>query len=147
MSNFGIKIDLAKLSGVAVTDLQGQNGLVRCVVIPVAANHIFEGQKGIYLDLCAFEMKNPQYEATHTLKQSLPKAVRDAMSEQERNNQPILGDLKPLGGNAPQQPAYGSAKGGGGYGYPQQGGGFPAPPPAYGGGGFSTPANKEGDPF
>ena len=147
MSNFGIKIDLLKLKGAAVTELQTPTGVKRCLVIPVDDNNIFVGQKGCYLDLVAFEMRNPKYESTHTLKQSLPKAVRDAMSEQERNAQPILGDLRPLGGNAPSQPAYGTDMGGGGYGYPQQGGGFPAPPPAYGGGGYSAPANKEGDPF
>ena len=123
MSNFGIKIDLSKLSGAAVVDLTGRSGQpTKCVVIPVETNHIFVGQKGIYLDLCAFEMKNPKFEATHTLKQSLPKAVRDAMTDEQRSAMPILGDLKPLGGNGGSQAAYG-----GGYDN-----GYQAPSPAYG---------------
>lgn len=137
MSNFGIKIDLAKLNGVGVTELQGQYGLVRCVVIPVEANHIFVGQKGVYLDLCAFEMKNPQYEATHTIKQSLPKAVRDSMTEEQRKALPIVGDLKPLGNNNGAQAAY---QGGYSQGY------MPAQPPAYGGG-YAPTGGKSGDPF
>lgn len=140
MSNFGIKIDLAKLSGVAVTDLQGQNGLVRCVVIPVAANHIFEGQKGIYLDLCAFEMKNPQYEATHTIKQSLPKSVRESMTEEQRKSLPIVGDLKPLGNNGGTQGASN-----GGYAVPPAYG-SPTPNPPYGGG-YAPTGGRDNDPF
>lgn len=112
MSNFGIKIDLSKLSGASVVELTGRSGVpTKCVVIPVEANHIFVGQKGVYLDLCAFEMKNPKYEATHTLKQSLPKAVRDAMTDEQRNSMPIVGDLKPLGNNGSPTatPAYNNA--------------------------------------
>lgn len=111
MSNFGIKIDLLKLRGAAVTDLQSQNGVQKCIVIPVNENNIYVGQKGCYLDLVAFEMKNPKYEATHTLKQSLSKAQRDAMTQEHRDAMPILGDLKPLGGNAATapQPQYGYA--------------------------------------
>lgn len=136
MSNFGIKIDLAKLNGAAVTELQGQNGLVRCVVIPVDANLIFVGQKGVYLDLCAFEMENPQYESTHIIKQSLPKAVRESMTEEQRKALPIVGDLKPLRGNAGSQGAYN-----GGY----------APAPAYAPsapyGGDNPAGGGDNDPF
>lgn len=131
MSNFGIKIDLAKLNGVGVTELQGQNGLVRCVVIPVEANHIFVGQKGVYLDLCAFEMKTPQYEATHTIKQSLPKAVRDSMTDEQRKALPIVGDLKPLGNNGAQATNQDYTV---------------ASAPAYGGG-YSYTAGRDKDPF
>ncbi len=128
MSNFGIKIDFLKLKGAAVTELQTPQGVKRCLVIPVDDNHLFVGQKGCYLDLVAFEMRSPKYESTHTLKQSLPKAVREAMPEQERNAQPILGDLKPLGGNAPQLPSTGPVPGGGGYSYVDPTRGFTAPP-------------------
>ena len=138
MSNFGIKIDLSKLSGASVVELTGRSGVpTKCVVIPVEANHIFVGQKGVYLDLCAFEMKNPQYEATHTIKQSLPKAVRDSMTDEQRKALPIVGDLKPLGNNNGAQAAY---QGGYSQGY------MPAPPPAYGGG-YAPTGGKSGDPF
>lgn len=137
MSNFGIKLDLLKLKGAAVTELQTPTGVKRCLVIPVDENNIFVGQKGVYLDLCAFEMKNPQYEATHTIKQSLPKAVRDSMTEEQRKALPIVGDLKPLGNNNGAQAAY---QGGYSQGY------MPAQPPAYGGG-YAPTGGKGGDPF
>ena len=101
MSNFSIKIDLSKLSGAGLTDLQGPSGVVRCVVLPVDANRIYVGQKGTYLNLCAFELKNPQYGATHSIKLSIPKSVRDSMTVAEAKAIPIIGDLKPLGERGP----------------------------------------------
>lgn len=94
--NYSIKIDLLKLSGACVRDLQGKTATKRCVIIPVDDNDIFVGKRGCYLDITAFEMTNPQYGETHLLKKDIPKAKRDAMSEEERRATPILGGLKPL---------------------------------------------------
>ena len=47
----------------------------------------------MYLDLIAFKIENPQYKETHMIKQSLPKEVRESMSEEDKNAQPILGGL------------------------------------------------------
>jgi len=97
MSNYGIKIDLLKLKGAAVRSLQGKTATKMCVIIPIEDNDcIFHGQKGVYLDLTAFEMSNPQYGETHLIKGDIPKDKRDKMTEEERRANPILGGMKEL---------------------------------------------------
>jgi hypothetical protein len=103
--NFGMKLNLSMLKGASVADIQFPHGVERCVVIPVAPNNLFEGQKGVYLDLVGIAMQSPKFDATHVIKQSLPKSVRERMTEEERRSQPILGDLKPLGSSSQPQPA------------------------------------------
>ena len=41
-------------------------------------------------------MREPRYDDTHLVKQSLSKEVYQAMTEDERKAQPILGSLKPI---------------------------------------------------
>ena len=43
--NYNVKIDLKKLEKVAVMNIQGKNGLIKCVVIPVEENNIFVSEK------------------------------------------------------------------------------------------------------
>lgn len=45
--------------------------------------------------MAAIAMREPKYSETHCIKQSLPKERYEAMSEEERKNQPILGGMKP----------------------------------------------------
>jgi hypothetical protein len=97
------KLNLLQLHAVRKT-LKGKDGDVDCLVLPIEKNHLFVGEKGIYLDLIAFEVKNPQDRPlpdgkvipgdTHLVKQSLPKELREKMTEQEKNEQPILGNLR-----------------------------------------------------
>ena len=90
----GGKINLSKLTSV-LTTRKGKDGKeVEGIFIPIEHNHLFKSDKGnVYLDLIAFEIKNQQYDDTHVVKQSLPKEVREGMTEEEKNNQPILGGL------------------------------------------------------
>ena len=94
--NYSIKIDLLKLKGAFMRDLQGSTATKKCVIIPVEDNDIFIGKRGCYLDITALEMQNPQYGETHFIKTDIPKAKRDAMSDEERRAQPILGGMKPI---------------------------------------------------
>jgi len=98
MSNISGKLNLMQLKA-AIRRMDGQNGPVNCVVIPIEANHLFQGDKGIYLDLIAFESKtkNDAIKDTHLVKQSLPKEILDAMTEDEKRSQPILGNLRVWG--------------------------------------------------
>lgn len=96
MANFSIKTDLLKLKNSFVTNLKGKTATKRCLVIPIDDSNLFVGEKGVYLNLTAIEMREERYGDTHVLKQSLPKEVYQALSEDERNAQPILGSLKPL---------------------------------------------------
>lgn len=104
MANYGIKIDLLKLKNSFVTNLKGKAETKRCLVIPIDDSGVYLGEKGVYLNCTAFEMREQRYGDTHVLKQSLPKETYQAMSEEERNAQPILGALKPIESQSKQMP-------------------------------------------
>ena len=105
MSNVSAKINLMQLKAARRT-MNGQSGPVDCIVIPIAANHLFIGEKGIYLDIAGFEIKNPANDSkdTHLLKQSLPKEVYQAMSDEEKKAQPVLGNMKIWSGFTEPEP-------------------------------------------
>ena len=87
------KINLSALKHVEM-EAQGQSGKVKGMFIPYEANHIFVSEKGSkFVDLIFFEMKEKKDYATHMIKQSFPKDVRDAMSDEEKKSTPILGNL------------------------------------------------------
>ena len=70
----------------------------RCICIPVDDNpEMYVGGKGVYLGLTAFPRREAgQHGETHIVKGNIPKDIREAMSEEERRAQPILGDMKPF---------------------------------------------------
>lgn len=90
------KINLQALTHVKM-EMKGKNGQVAGIFIPFEKNHIHVGEKGCYLDLVAFEMKEPKNGSTHIVKQSLPKTVRDAQTKEEKDAMPILGNLNAAG--------------------------------------------------
>lgn len=94
MGNISIKLNLQQLKHVE-REMTGKDGeKVKCLIIPIKENNLFEGEKGTYLDLQAFELKNPKPDSkdTHLVKQSLPKDLYDTMSEEERKAIPIMGN-------------------------------------------------------
>lgn len=93
MANYRIKIDLLKLKGAFVHDLQGKAATKRCIIIPVDADGVFLGEKGCYLNTVAFEMKEPRYNDTHFVKADIPRERRESMTDDERNAMPIIGGL------------------------------------------------------
>ena len=113
MSNtsFG-KINLASLSSHKIMGFGQKDSKesIDCIVIPIEKNNLFLSKKGnVYLDLVIFERKEPLkndeggIEQTHFVKQSLPKDVRAAMSDDERKEQPILGNLNMFSGYTEKQ--------------------------------------------
>ena len=67
---------------------------VKGMFIPYEANHIFVSEKGgRNIDLISFEYKEKKDWGTHMTKQSLPKDVREKMTEQEQKDMPIFGNL------------------------------------------------------
>lgn len=104
MANFSIKTDLLKLKGAFVTNLKGKTATKRCLIIPVDDAGLFIGEKGVYLNLTAIEMQNPKYSDTHCVKVSLDKERYEAMSEEERKAQPIIGGMKQLERQATEMP-------------------------------------------
>lgn len=103
MENYSLKVNLLKLRKAGIVKIKGRDESLDCVVLPIKYNHIFMSRdedtnkiKSAYLDLTAWAMNNPKYDETHLLKQSLPKEVREQMSDEEKNDLPILGGMKPI---------------------------------------------------
>lgn len=87
------KLNLATLKHV-VFEQKGQSGMVKGIFIPIEANHLFLSEKGaVYLDLVAFPLNDPKEWGDHLVKQSLPKAVREAMTPEQQKETPIMGNL------------------------------------------------------
>lgn len=111
MSNLNIKLNLQNLN-CAVRTEKSKSGLVECIIIPIEQNYLFKGEKGIYLDLTAFELKEPKDKKTHLIKQQLPKEVFKAMTDEQKKSTPILGDVttwehtepEPVSSSAPLGP-------------------------------------------
>ena len=107
MSRISGKLNLLQLHAV-VKMITGQNGPVECLVIPLAKNRLFKGDKGIYLDVIGFEIdlekRKEGNKDTHILKQSFSKEVRESMSEDELRSLPILGNLQVWDGISSSEP-------------------------------------------
>lgn len=104
MSNFSININLSKLPGAKLLRIRkDQNSEPQeCIVIPVSDAKLFKGKKGVYMDLIGIKLQNPQYQQTHFVKQNLDKETYDAMTEDQRKNTPIIGNIRPIGCEAMQ---------------------------------------------
>jgi len=86
-----LKINLRQLQHALMTTPKG----AKAIVLPIKENNLFEGEKGVYLDIIGFELKNPeQGKDTHLLKQSFSKEVREAMTEEQQKAIPIIGNAR-----------------------------------------------------
>lgn len=93
MKNFNVKINLALMNGVKTITSKKNNEKYVC--IPLFDNYIFEGRKGLYLDLTAYSYDG-KFGESHFLKNRIPKDIYEKMSEEDKKNTPILGSLSPL---------------------------------------------------
>lgn len=94
MGNISLNINLQQLKH-AVREMNGKHGKkIKCLVLPIDENNFIEGEKGTYINLRAYEIKNKKTDSkdTHILKQSFSKEIFDIMSEEERRALPILGN-------------------------------------------------------
>ena len=93
MGNISSKINLGALI-CQIKNVEGKGGKpVKCIIIPIEANHLFEGKNdAVYLDTIGFPLANSTGKDTHLIKQSLPKDVQDKMSDADKRAMPILGN-------------------------------------------------------
>ena len=103
MSSYAIKVNLKGLQNAGLVNVKGK----RCALIPVDDNaEIFVGEKGIYLNLTAIEMKQAsQFGDTHFLKGNLDKEAFEKLTEEERKALPIIGNMRPFERRVAEQPA------------------------------------------
>lgn len=102
MSNISIKINLRQLKS-TVRTMKGTSGPIECLIIPIDQNFLVKGEKGVYLDMQAYELKEKKADRkdTHLIKQSFPKEVFDAMSDDDKKVTPIIGNLVVWGFSEP----------------------------------------------
>lgn len=93
MKNFTVKINLALMNGVKTITSKKDNEKYVC--IPLSDNYIFEGKKGLYLDLTAYSYDG-KYGESHFLKNRIPKDIYEKMSEEDKRNTQIIGSMSPL---------------------------------------------------
>lgn len=94
MGNISIKINMAQLKHIK-KEFTGKDGnKVMCLVIPIEENKMFLGEKGVYLDITAIEIKNKQGDSkdTHLLKQSFSKEFYESLTQEQKESYPILGN-------------------------------------------------------
>lgn len=97
MANISLKVNLRQLKHVQ-REMNNKDGKkIKVLIIPIEENDLFQGEKGVYFDMTAIEIKDRSKFAadqkdTHLVKQSLPKAKYDAMSDEQKKAMPILGN-------------------------------------------------------
>lgn len=111
MSNLNISIDLTRLPGAKVMDIQGKKSVRECVVIPIDNNigTVCNGYPAqlpdggittkffddVKLNLVAIEYKQKKHGITHGLKPGFSKKMQESMTEEQMYNTPWLGTVKP----------------------------------------------------
>lgn len=91
MSKMSIKLNLTQLKHAVTKTSTG----VEIICIPIDSNHLYKSDKGnLYLDLIAWPLKTPTKEQSHLVKQSYPKSVLDAMTDEQKKEIPIIGNVK-----------------------------------------------------
>lgn len=103
MSNISVKVNLRQLKS-AVRTMKATSGNIQCLVIPIEQNNLVVGEKGIYLDMTAFELKEKKADRkdTHLVKQNFTKEVFEKMTDEEKQKSPILGNLIVWGSREPE---------------------------------------------
>jgi hypothetical protein len=109
MSNISVKLNLTQMKH-ARREMSGKDGKkIDCLIIPIDENGLIKGEKGVYFNITAIEIKDrsnfkPDQKDTHLLKQSFPTEVYSQMSDEQKNAQPILGNAIDWGKVAPSEP-------------------------------------------
>ena len=101
--NYSVRLNLLKLEGAGVMKIQGKTATKNCVVIPIDSNGIYLSvddkmkAKSAYLDLNVWENREPsKFGDTHAIKVSLPKEMREAMSDEDLSKMQYVGNMKPM---------------------------------------------------
>jgi hypothetical protein len=120
MSNYNIEIDLLKLKGAKVADVQGKTQTKKCVCVPIdnstgtvtdayitrdqeTGKRVEVKKKGVRLNLIAYEMQRKERGQPHLVKPSLSKEAMEQLPEDQARLIPWIGNMKPWnndGGNS-----------------------------------------------
>ena len=109
MANISSRINLTLLKH-ARREMNGQGGKkIDCLIIPIDENHLYKGEKGVYLDLTSIEIKDKSKQApgqkdTHLIKQSFSREFYDTLTDEQKQAFPILGNTIDWSKVAPSEP-------------------------------------------
>lgn len=106
MSQISTNLNLRQLKHVTRTLKNKDGKTFECLILPIEENNLVVGEKGIYINLIGFELREKKADRkdTHLVKQSLPKEIYEAMSEEEKKDVPILGNHVLWSGQGEAQP-------------------------------------------
>lgn len=71
------------------------NYQIRIDVTKIDKASLFKGEKGTYMTLDVFEVKNSKYGDTHMVKQVLSKEKYQSLTDEQKKQIPILGNMAP----------------------------------------------------
>ena len=100
-NNLNVSVNLLKLKA-AVMGVKGKNQVKKCVVIPIEDNDLYSkvddnGNVSVFLNLTAWENRQQsQFGDTHMVKQSHSKEWNESHTDEDRRNEPILGNARPV---------------------------------------------------
>jgi len=92
--NYAIKVNVAKIPNAFKATIKGTTKSVECICIPV--ENLYQGEKGVYLNLYATELREPKYKETHFVKVSVDDDVYKAMTKEQQDAIPIIGGITPI---------------------------------------------------
>ena len=114
MGNLNITIDLTKLPGARVMDIEGKTMTRQCVVIPIDNNvgTVCDGYtaklkdggtttkffEDVKLNVVAIEHRTKKHGISHGLKPSFSAEHQSKMTEEQLYDTPWVGTVKPWGG-------------------------------------------------
>ena len=112
MGKFNIKIELDKIPGAKIMDIQGDTATRRCVVIPIdnergtvvdaykRFDHSLGGMTSkplehVQLLATAYESANQNFGSSHYIKPQVSREYFERMSETQVRSLPFIGSLQP----------------------------------------------------
>ena len=111
MANLNLSIDLTKLKGARVMEIQGKTTTRKCVVIPIdnETGTVYDAYKSqtkeglpttrhlddVKLNLVAIEYKQKRHGISHGIKPAFSREVSERMTEEEVYATPWMGTVKP----------------------------------------------------
>lgn len=100
--NYSGKLNLLRMKNACIISVKGKTATKKGIFIPIEDNNLFISAdeelrpKGCFVDFIAWLGDQPdKYGYTHSIRQSLPKEVRDRMNEEEKKAIPFFGNMKP----------------------------------------------------
>ena len=112
MSNYNIEVDLLKIPGAKVMDIQGNTETRTCICLPIDSKagtvtdsyFVYDGfsgeekeimKKSVTLSLRAYDWKDKSGGCTHGIKANVSRDILSRMTDDDKRRLPWVGTMKP----------------------------------------------------